>query len=345
VFGGAKLREGEVVVAITQGDVAARAGVSRPLVSLVMRDSPHVSPQKREAVLKAAAELGYRRNAHAAQLASHRSMNLGIILAELQNPIFPLILTAAEDQAEAAGYGVHIAVGSPDVEVERRAVNRLLGHRVDGIMLAGTRLSSDELQELAGTVPVITISRRVAGIDAVSVDDRAGARLATQHLVAIGHRRIAHIDGGGGPGSRLRRLGYTDVMEEHGLASHLDVVRGNYSEASGVVAGQSLLDRREPPTAVFAANDLMALGFMGVAKARGLGIPDELSVVGFDDTAICAFEYVRLSTVHQPADELGSAGINSLIERIEQPATSVRTRVLPPRLVLRQTTAPLASGR
>ena len=228
-------------MAVTQHDVAVRAGVSRPLVSLVMRNSPHVSDQKREAVLRAASELGYRPNAHATQLASRRSMYLGVILAEVENPIFPQVLKSAEDVAESRGYAVLLSVSSLDAAVERSAVNRLLGHRVDGIVLAGTRLPAREVQALAATVPVVTVSRRVAGVEAVSVDDRAGAEAAVKHLVTLGHRRVAHIDGGKGPGARLRRRGYEEVMTRSGLAAHLNVVPGDYSEAGGVAGAEGLL--------------------------------------------------------------------------------------------------------
>jgi DNA-binding LacI/PurR family transcriptional regulator len=328
----------EDVVAVTQHDVAVRAGVSRPLVSLVMRNSPHVSEQKREAVLRAASELGYRPNAHAAQLASRRSMYLGVILAEVENPIFPQMLKSGEDLAESQGYAVLLSVSSLDPDLERSAVNRLLGHRVDGIVLGGTRLPSREVQQLAATLPVVTIGRRVAGVEAVSVDDRAGAEIATQHLVDLGHRRIAHIDGGNGPGARLRRRGYQEVMTRSGLAVHLDVVHGDYSEAGGVAGAERLLSGPEPPTAIFAANDLMALGVMGAARRLGLQIPDDLAVVGFDNSPMCAYDYIRLTSVDQGPDALGAGGVSSLIRRISDPQAPLQSTVLSPTLKVRGST-------
>ncbi len=325
-------------MAVTQHDVAVRAGVSRPLVSLVMRNSPHVSEHKREAVLRAAAELGYRTNAHAAQLASRRSMHLGVILAEVENPIFPQVLKSAEDLAESQGYAVLLSVSSLDAALERSAVNRLLGHRVDGIVLVGTRLPSREVQELAATLPVVTVSRRVAGVEAVSVDDRAGAKIATQHLVGLGHRQIAHIDGGNGPGAQLRRRGYQEVMTTSGLVAHLDVARGDYSEAGGVAAAERLLSGSQPPTAIFAANDLMALGVMGVARRLGLRIPDDLAVVGFDNSPICTYDYIRLTSVDQGPDALGAGGVSSLIRRIRDPQAPLHSTLFSPSLEVRRST-------
>jgi DNA-binding LacI/PurR family transcriptional regulator len=223
-------------------------------------------PLQREAVLRAASELGYRLNAHAAQLASRRSMYLGVILAEVENPIFTQMLKSTEDLAESQGYAVLLSVSSLDAAGQRSAVNRLLGHRVDGLVLGGTRLPSREVKELAAILPVVTVGRRVAGVEAVSVDDRTGAEVAVQHLVDLGHRRIAHIDGGNGPGPRLRRRGYEEMMTRCGLAVHHDVVRGDYSETGGVAAAEKLLSGSQPPTAVFAANDPMAFGVMGVAR-------------------------------------------------------------------------------
>jgi DNA-binding LacI/PurR family transcriptional regulator len=330
-------------MAVTQHDVALRAGVSRPLVSLVMRNSPHVSEQKREAVLRAASELGYRLNAHAAQLASRRSMYLGVILAEVENPIFTQMLKSAEDLAESQGYAVLLSVSSLDAAVERSAVNRLLGHRVDGIVLGGTRLPSREVQELAATLPVVTVGRRVAGVEAISVDDRTGAEIAVQHLVDLGHRRIAHIDGGSGPGARLRRRGYEETMTRCGLAVHHDVVRGDYSEAGGVAAAERLLSGSRPPTAIFASNDLMALGVMGVARRMGLQIPDDLAVVGFDNSPMCAYDYIQLTSVDQGPDALGAGGVSSLIRRITDPQAPFQSTELSPSLEVRRSTVTVST--
>lgn len=263
---------------------------------------------------------------------------LGVILAEMENPIFLQVLKSAEDLAESQGYAVLLSVGSRDAAVERSAVNRLLGHRVDGIVLVGTRLPSREVQELAATLPGVTISRRVAGVEAVSVEDRAGAEDAVQHLVDLGHRRIAHIDGGTGPGARLRRRGYEEVMTRSGLADYLDITRGDYSEAGGVAGAERLLSGSRPPTAIFAANDLMALGVMGVARRVGLQIPDDLAVVGFDNSPMCGYDYIGLTSVDQAPDALGAGGVRSLIRRIRDPQAPFHSTLLSPSLEVRTTT-------
>ncbi|MFI0450128.1 LacI family DNA-binding transcriptional regulator [Actinomadura sp. 6N118] len=328
---------------MTQDDVATRAGVSRALVSLVMRNSPQVSETRRKAVLRAAAELGYRPNAYAAQLASRQTMTLGVVLVELENPVFPAIFSGVEHQAEEAGYAVLLTAGDLDQELERRAVNRLLGHRVDGIILVGTRLPSSELRDLADQVPLVVVGRRVTGVDTVSVDDRQGARVAVEHLLSLGHEDIAHIDGGNGPGARIRRRSYTDTMESHGMSARIRTAGGDYTEQGGRAAAETLLSSPHPPTAIFAANDLSALGVLAGAKRRGMSVPDDLSLVGFDNTTLSAFGYISLTTVNQPGHDMGVAAVNSVTVRIDDTSRRPRTILLAPELVVRSTTAPAAA--
>lgn len=324
---------------VTQKDVAMLAGVSRPLVSLVMRNSPHVSPEKREAVLRAAEELGYRRNAHAAQLASRRAMILGVVINDPMNPVYIRVLKAAEEQAETAGYGVLLAVNNVDPDLEREAVGRLLGHRVDGVVLVGTHLSSQFVAELSLQVPVIIVGRRMAGVDVVSIDDQLGARLVVEHLVELGHRDIAHVDGGPQPGSRIRRRSYEETMRKHGLGDHVRVAGGDNSEPGGVAGAKRLLADGNRPTAIFASNDLSAIGVLAAARDHGLTVPDELSVVGFDNSPLSEFAYVNLTTIHQPA-ELGAAAVDMLIDRITDPSRPTGTRLFKPELLVRGTTGP-----
>jgi DNA-binding LacI/PurR family transcriptional regulator len=327
-------------MSVTQEDVAARAGVSRPLVSLVMRNSPRVSQEKREAVLRAAEQLGYRRNAHAAQLASRRAMILGLVLNEPMNPIFTRILKKTEEQAEAAGYGLLVTVNTVGPEFKREAVGRLLGHRVDGIILLGTRLSTQKVAKLSQQVPVVVAGRRVMGVDVVSIDDRAGARLAVAHLINLSHREIAHIDGGRSPGSRIRRRSYEQTMRKNGLAECIQVAVGDNTEPGGLAAAEQLLSRANRPTAIFASNDLAAVGVLAAARNHGLVVPDDLSIIGFDNTPLSEFAYVNLTTMNQPPD-VGAAAVDMLIQRIDDPSRPAASRLFKPELVVRGTTTPL----
>ncbi len=329
----------------TQDDVAARAGVSRALVSLVMRNSPRVSQVRRQAVLRAAAELGYRPNAYAAQLASRHTMTLGVVLVEMENLVFSKLFSGVEHQAEAVGYAVLLTAGDLDQELERRAINRLLGHRVDGIILVGTRLPSNELRDLADQVPLVVVGRRVPGVEKVCVDDRQGARIAVAHLLSLGHEDIAHIDGGNGPGARIRRRTYTDTMESHGLSARIRTAGGDYTEQGGRAAAETLLAGPHPPTAIFAANDLSALGVLAGAKRRGMNVPDDLSLVGFDNITLSAYGYISMTTVNQPGRDMGVAAVNSVTTRIDDRSRPPHTILMAPELVVRSTTAPAVAVR
>ncbi len=322
---------------VTQKDVAVHAGVSRPLVSLVMRNSPRVSPEKREAVLRAAKELGYRRNAHAAQLASRRAMILGLVLNDPMNPVYIRVLKAAEEQAETAGYGVLLTVNNVGPDHEREAVGRLVGHRVDGVILVGTHLSSQFVAELSLQTPVITVGRRMAEVDVVSIDDQVGASLAVEHLIELGHRDIAHVDGGPQPGSRIRRQSYEETMSKHGLEAHVRVAGGDNTEPGGLAAARRLLEDGTRPTAIFASNDLSAIGVLAAARDHALAVPGDLSVVGFDNTPLSEFAYVNLTTIHQPA-EVGAMAVDILVDRITDPSRPTGTRLLKPELIVRGTT-------
>lgn len=330
-------------MSITQEDVAARAGVSRAAVSLALRNSPRVSKERREAIVKVATELGYRPNAHAAQLASHRSMTLGVVLNEWENPLTPQVLRSLQTCADAAGWGVMISADSGSRDAEHSAVEHFLDHRVDGIVMLGTRLDSSDVRRISDQLPLVAVNRRIAGVDAVSVDDRAGALLAVEHLVKLGHHRIAHVDGGSTAGSALRRTAYLRAMRTHGLADLARVARGDNTEPGGVAAAIQLLETPVPPTAIFASNDLAALGVMAVARDKSLAVPGDLSVVGFDDTSLSSLSFVGLTTISQPSN-LGAVAVERVISRINDPSMAAKWAVLRPGIQVRRTTAAYAKG-
>ena len=328
-------------MAVTQDDVAARAGVSRALVSMVMRDSPRVSAGKRDAVRRAATELGYRPNVNAALLARHRTMILGVVVPDLLNPVFFQLLVQIELIAETFGYVVLPALGDMSTIQERAAIDRFRGHRVDGIILIGTRLPVEEIQALSQQLPTATIGRRVAGVACTAVDSRLAGRMATEHLLELGHRRIVHVDGGTNPGCASRRRGYIEAMRAAGLADSVQVVVGDGTEARGMAAARQLLTGGEPPSAIFAANDLTALGVLAVARELEVRVPAELSVVGFDNTPLSAFQYVDLTSVSQPIDALAASAVQALMDRIAGVSKGAgRTILHPPTLRLRGSTAP-----
>ena len=325
----------------TMEDVAREAGVSRSLVSLVFQDSPKVAEPSRERVLAAAERLGYRPNVLARNLASARTQTIGILLDDLHNPFFADALEAFEDAAAEAGYRTLIADGRRDANREDEAVRTFIDHRVDGVVTISPRLTDEQLATLAALVPLVSVERDcdLPTVDVVMHDERVGARLAVEHLAELGHARIAHIDGGPGAGSAVRREGYTDAMRALDLADGIDVVHGEYTEAAGREAATKLVKRGVLPTAIFCANDAMAAGVAAVLAEEGVDIPGDVSLVGYDNTMLAQLHLLSLTSVRQPLPELARASIAALNARMQDPRRAATRVLVPPALVVRRSTA------
>jgi DNA-binding LacI/PurR family transcriptional regulator len=321
-------------------DVAARAGVSKSLVSLVMRDSPSVSEAKRRAVLAAVAELDYRPNAVARSLVQRRTGVLGVLLSDLHNTFFADVLDGIAGRAAERGYKAMLNTGNRAASGEADAIETLLELRADGLILTGPRLEAAQITEAARAVPVVLVARTMPGsaVDCVSNDDVAGASLAVEHLVKLGHRRIAHIDGGAGAGAEARKQGYARTMRRHGLGGQGRTARGDYTEEGGAKGVAALLARGPRPTAIFAANDLSAIGALDALTRRGLRVPEDMSVVGYDNTSVAALRRIDLTTIDQPRVAMGQAAVDLLLERLERRRKAPRRVVMPPALVVRGTT-------
>jgi DNA-binding LacI/PurR family transcriptional regulator len=328
----------------TLEDVAARAGVSRALVSLAMRGSTRVSAESRGKVLAAAAQLGYRPNAMARNLASRRTRTVGLLLNDLHNPWFAEVAEGIERAAAERGYRVLIASGNGRPQGEEHAVESFLELRTDGVVLAGPRLPATTVADAAAEVPIVVVGRtmRSARVDTVVNDDRLGAKLVVRHLVELGHRSIAHIDGGNGAGAQPRREGYEQAMTEAGLGDEVRVLHADFTDVAGVQATDKLLQSGRVPTAIFAANDLSAAGVLDRLEDAGLRIPEDVSLVGYDNTFLAALHHMSLTTVHQPREEMGRLAIAALLERIEGDRTKATRHVVAPSLVVRRTSGPPA---
>lgn len=335
----------------TMEDVAARAGVSRALVSIVFRDLPGASPENRERVRRAAQEIGFRPDRRASLLGRKRTNLLGVTFGvghEFHADLLASLYAAAGEQRLEI-----VLSGVTDRRTERQAVSELLAFRCDAVLLLGSTLSPSELTAIAETTPVVALARpvRTPGVDAVRTDDELGARLATEHLIGLGHRSILHLDGGRAPGGAERRRGFRQAMATAGLLDGAVVAPGGLTDADGERAARAFLAalgrpttmRSEDPvpTAVFAFNDQCATGFLATVRDGGVAVPGGLSLVGYDDSRIAHASWARLTTVAQDTTALAEGAVKRARTRIARPDLPAGEPLLiPPSLVVRGTTAP-----
>ncbi|MER7394039.1 LacI family DNA-binding transcriptional regulator [Streptomyces sp. NPDC000151] len=322
----------------TMADVARAAGISTALVSIVIRGVPGASDATRRRVLQIADELGYVPDQRAQKLRQSRSRVLGVVF-ELQQPFHGDLVEHIYAAAARHGYEAMISAVAPS-RSESTAVNALLRERCEAAILLGSGLAVEELARLARRLPTLLVARRadLPGVGAVRSDDTAGIGLAVDHLVALGHRRIAHIDGAGAPGSSDRRLGFLQAMARHGLQDSADVLAGGLTENAGAEGARYLLDRPVPPTAVIAFNDRCATGVLDVLARRGRDVPGDISVVGYDDSRLAKIPHVQMTTVSQHAGRMADAAVAAALDLIA--GRTPEEAVLTPRLVERATTGP-----
>lgn len=322
--------------------VAARAGVSFTTVSHVVNGTRPVSDQVRSKVEAAIAELGYVPSGVARSLRVRATGTLGLLLPNASNPYFAELARGIEDHAERNGYSVILCNSDDDIDKQLRYLRVLLERRIDGLIVATVASDAAFAEALANLrVPLVLVDRSLDGVDAdqLRVDHEQGAYLATRHLLELGHRRIVCI---GGPAStqvaQLRAAGYQRALAEAGIEAQA-VVDCPFTSPAGHAAAQTLLSAELRPTAIFAGNDMIALGVLRAAAERGLQVPQQLSVVGFDDIEVSRYLHPALTTVGQCIGQLGEQVAARLLERIRTPALAVSQQLIEPILVLRESSA------
>ncbi|WP_307834746.1 LacI family DNA-binding transcriptional regulator [Paractinoplanes lichenicola] len=322
----------------TLTDVATRAGVSKSLVSLVMRDEPGASPETRRRVLDAAAALGYHPDSRARLLRSGRSRLLGVVFG-IQHPFHADLVTGLYSAARETGYELALSAVTPERD-ESEAIRGLLQDRCEALILLGPESRTAALTRLAERLPVVVLARSVRGpdLDVIRTADATGLALAVDHLVALGHRRIAHIDGGRAPGAADRRRGYRQAMHRHGFDAEIRIVPGGLTEEDGARAAEALLG--DLPTAVTVFNDRCATGVLDVFNRNGIQVPGTVSVVGYDDSSLARLAHINLTTIAQDVPAMTRQALARAIARLEDTPITARESIVPPHLVIRGTSAP-----
>jgi LacI family transcriptional regulator, galactose operon repressor len=334
--------------AVTLRDVAARAGVHPATASRALNPETRLLVKEETArrVLEAAEFLGYHPNPVARSLRTRRSHTVGVIIPDLTNPLFPPIVRGLEDRLAAAGYVALIGNTDGDGERERLVFEQMRARHADGIVLATAHLSDPLLAEAARTgLPVVLVNRMAQdhSLPSVSVDNESGMRMAVAHLIAQGHRQIAHIAGPQEVSTGLFRYrGFVSAMEAHGLAADPSLIRiaKAYSIEEGMRCTRMLLDRGGC-TAVAAANDMLAVGCFAALEEAGLNCPEDLSVVGFNDMPFIDRLRPPLTTIRFPHYQVGTEAAQLLLELISDGSGPVKVLYLAPELVVRGSTAPL----
>jgi DNA-binding LacI/PurR family transcriptional regulator len=326
----------------TMKDVAERVGVSVQTISAVINDKPGITQETRARVLEAVQQLGYRPYSVARSLRTGRTRTIALIVSDIANPSFATMASAAEDYAHTFGYSLLVFNTHDDSERENSYIRTASQSWIDGVLFVS---AADQMTSLdafqAANIPPVAIDRIPEHYDgpSVTLDNVHAGCIAAEHLMNLGHTRIAHISG---PMklrlARERRNGFLQALADKGLTPGM-VNEGDWTCASGYAAMQQLLQSHPRPTAVFAANDRMAIGAIHAISEAGLSVPEDISIVGLDDIEVAAYQIPPLTTIRQPFSELGTRAVRLLLEIIESGQASQRQIVIDPLLVARQSTA------
>lgn len=327
-------------------DVAEKAGVSTTTVSHVINESRFVSDAAIRRVQRAMKELNYQPNAVARSLRRKDTHTLGLVLPDISNPFFAEVARGIETYAFQQGYTVIFGSSDDDIKKEHAYLRVLIEKQVDGIIYVAAGESAQNIQPLLGRhLPLVVVDRDFKKMvaDYVVADNRRGGYLATSHLIELGHRVIACIAGPSAVTPSAERVtGYRDALDEHSLPFDSRLIRrGDFGAASGFEATRYFLSRRGPhrPTAIFACNDMMALGALGALYQAGQRVPDDVAVIGFDDIVLASYTAPPLTTIQQPKYEMGELAAKILIDRIQSDeAHEPQRHLLPTKLIVRAST-------
>jgi len=322
-------------------DVARLAGVSPACVSLALNNKPYVSQGTKERIYKAIRQLNYRPNIIARSLRKKKTTTIGLVLPDITNPFFPEVARGVETRAREYGFNVILCNTDADPLLEKQYIEVLLAKQIDGLILTSAHSGNDLSQYAREDCPVVLVNRELfpGKFDFVGIDNVASAKLVVNHLVKLGHRKIAFIKGEpASSASSGRYEGYKIALKEAGISYSEDLVKTGYLKYDGGYrATQFFLKNPSPPTAIFSANDMMALGAIDACRERGVKVPQDVAIVGFDDIWLASLKGIELTTVRQPRYLMGVRAVDLMIERITGKRGKVRRVILSATLVIRKT--------
>jgi len=344
-------KEGIQTVARTRvsiKDIADAAGVTHPTVSRALNDSPLISEPTRLRIQRISKEMGYTPDAVAQSLQTRRTHIIGLVVASIGDPFFADLVEGVEKVARPAGFSVFLNSSHNDPNQEIQVIETFHRQRVDGILVASSRIGSNHIERLARiNVPVVLVNSQAEGehdfLHSIAVDDRIGARRAVEHLIELAHRRIAYIGVTNRPKSNSRRLcGYHDALEAAGIEPDhawirivdLDPALEDSDVRAGKQATTQLLD--SGVSALFCYNDMVAVGALLACREADVAVPDDVSIIGFDDIELARYVHPALTTVSQPKQEIGSTAMQMVVDLLEQ--KPVANQIIEPVVVKRGST-------
>jgi LacI family transcriptional regulator len=328
-------------MSVTLADLAKAAGVSISTVSRALTGSDHpVNEKTRQRILRLADELGYEPNLLARGLRSDCTFTIGVILDNISSPFAPPVVRGIQDEVKRANYSIILTNSDWDPVVEAESVRTFISRPVDGIIFVDTWLHSANEEPPPSEKPYVFVNRLFGATDCncIGPDDRYGAQLAAGHLARLGHRRIAFINGPEGWEASLNRLaGYRDALAAYGLPFDRALVRcGTWEVRDGYRAARELIALADPPTAIFAGNDFMAIGAIYALQDAGLHVPKDVAVVGYDDREVASLVRPALTTVTLPCYEMGEAAARLILSQLEDQAKPATAEQVRGRLVVRE---------
>ena len=343
----------------TLNDVAKAAKVSRSLASLVFQESPKVSEQSRKAVLKAAEKLGYHPNESARRLKSASTKSIGVVLTDIHNPYYAQIFYGIESAGIESEYKLLIGnSGFQSDDLNQRAqilkgrqietIKNIRSQMIDGLICSSLRTTPDDLRAASRNLPIVIIghtpSTLIKEFDVVATDEAHAAAKIVDHLVNLGPKRIVHISGGTDDGPTYRSKAFISEMRKRKLSESAQVYDGAWSQEAGYECTTEILKKKIRPTAIYAANDLIAMGVLARLQEEGLRVPEDISVVGYDDSQLAKLKFTNLTTIKESLFEMGRLGFELLTTRLEEKRGTATPQLLliKPDLVIRTSTGPVS---